>query len=108
MVDATSSSRTRKTQNYKPLVVSDDEILVAQVLMQLKEKRSIINNNDDVTGKRKKVSFSREAKVDRILPNYRTIENDTEVISHQKKMKKYRSLAILYMVTTPIIHSTKE
>ncbi|KAK7411262.1 hypothetical protein VNO78_02695 [Psophocarpus tetragonolobus] len=108
MADASSSSRTRKTQNYKPLVVSDDEILVARVLMQFKDKQSIINNNDDVTGKRNKVSFSREDRLDQILPNYETIGNNTKVISHQKKMKKYRSLAILYMVTTPIIHLTKE
>ncbi|RDX84498.1 hypothetical protein CR513_34439, partial [Mucuna pruriens] len=108
MADEAPSLRTRETQNYNPLAESNDDVLVAaRRLMQLSEEDD--NNDDSVTGKRKRVSFSNEEEVDQRLPNNETFGNDTEVIARPKKMKKYRSLAIIYMLTSPvIIHPEKE
>jgi len=52
---------------------------------------------------RKRVSFSDEVVDQKLLGN------DVEVIARPKRMKKYRSLASIYKVTTPItVHSIKE
>ncbi|RDX73110.1 hypothetical protein CR513_47324, partial [Mucuna pruriens] len=107
MADEAPSLRTRETQNHDPLADSNDDILVAaRKFMQLSEEND--DDNDDVSGKRKRASFSNEEEVDQRLPNNETFGNDIEVIARPKKMKKYRSLAIIYLLTTPIIHPGKE
>ncbi|TKY56284.1 hypothetical protein E2542_SST20727 [Spatholobus suberectus] len=100
MADEAPSSRKSKPQNYDPLAESTDDILVAaRKLMQLGgEKDDDNNKNNDVTGKRKRVSFSGEEEVDQRLLNNdttsakikETFGNDVEVIARPKKMQKYR------------------
>ncbi|KAK8465681.1 hypothetical protein PHAVU_009G146650 [Phaseolus vulgaris] len=101
MADEAPSLHTRKTQKHDSLAKSNDDVLV-EALMQLSNEDESSNNDDDVKGKRKRVSFSDEEVVDQRLPNNETLGSDVEVIARPKRMKKYRSLASIYKVTTPI------
>ncbi|KAK7353604.1 hypothetical protein VNO80_19054 [Phaseolus coccineus] len=108
MADEAPSLRTRKTQKHDSLAKSNDDILVA-ALMQLSNEDENSNNDDGAKGKRKRVLFSDEEVVDQRLPNNETPGNDVEVIARPKRMKKYRSLASIYKVRTPItVHPKKE
>lgn len=119
MEDEAPSSRSRKTLNHDddPFVESNDDVLVAaRSLMQLSDDDNNNNNNnndknddDGVVGRWKRVSFSSEEEVDQRIESNETIGDDINEIDCPKKKKKYRSLAIIYMETKPIItHSEKE